>query len=328
MKERDVFQKETVLKVENLTKVFRIGGIRKKKIYAVNGISFEINRKEILALVGESGSGKTTVAKIIARLYKPTSGKIFLESKEIPDKLTKKELLMYRRSIQMIFQDPFSSLNPLYPVRYAVERPIKVHKLAKGKEIKTIIKKAFEECGLIPAERFMDKYPHELSGGERQRVNIARALVLKPKLILADEPTSMLDVSIRLDIMNLMLDLKENEGISYLFITHDLAGANYISDRIAIMYSGCILEIGPSSDVIDDPKHPYTQLLKKAAPKPETGLRPERIDTNVDIPDLTKPPKGCPFAPRCPSAQPECKISMPEFKKVGNDHFVRCYIYY
>ncbi|RKX50265.1 MAG: ABC transporter ATP-binding protein, partial [Thermotoga sp.] len=137
MKERDVFQKETVLKVENLTKVFRIGGIRKKKIYAVNGISFEINRKEILALVGESGSGKTTVAKIIARLYKPTSGKIFLESKEIPDKLTKKELLMYRRSIQMIFQDPFSSLNPLYPVRYAVERPIKVHKLAKGKEIKT-----------------------------------------------------------------------------------------------------------------------------------------------------------------------------------------------
>ena len=319
---------KTVVKVEKLVKEFRIGSITHTKIvHAVNDVDLEIGEKKVVGLVGESGSGKTTLARVVARLYEPTSGKIILNGKETPKKMGRKELLNYRKHVQMIFQDPFSSLNPLHNVKYTLERPLKVHKMENKAERKDRIKELLEICGLAPAEKFIDKYSYELSGGERQRVGIARALAVKPQLILADEPTSMLDVSIRLDIMNLMLDLKERENVSYLFITHDLAGAHYISDRIAIMYAGHLVEVGPSDEVINDPKHPYTQLLKKAAPKPESGLKPEKIDVGGEVPDLTMLPPGCPFEPRCLFAKPECKKGLPKMVKVGKDHYVRCVLY-
>ena len=322
-------KRKTVIKVEKLVKEFKIGGITKTKIvHAVNDVDLEIGEEEVLGLVGESGSGKTTVARVMVRLYEPTSGKIILNGKEIPRKMGRRRLLDYRKHVQMIFQDPFSSLNPLHDVEYTLERPLKVHRMGNKSERKERIKELLEICGLVPAKNFMDKYSYELSGGQRQRVGIARALAVRPQLILADEPTSMLDVSIRLDIMNLMLDLKEREKVSYLFITHDLAGAHYISDRIAIMYAGHLVEIGPSDEVINEPKHPYTQLLKKAAPKPESGLRPEEIDVGGEVPDLTELPSGCPFEPRCLFAKPECKEGLPEMVKVGIDHYVRCVLYH
>ncbi len=323
----DAVANKGIMKVENLTKIFVIGTLKKKYIHAVSSVDLEIKKREVVALVGESGSGKTTVARLISRLYIPTRGKMYLNGVLLPKKLKGKRLLEYRKRVQMIFQDPFSSLNPLYPISYAVERPLKVHKMAPRNEIKDKAKELFEECGLVPAEKYISRYPHELSGGQRQRVGIARALATEPELILADEPTSMLDVSIRLDIMNLMLDLKEKKGISYLFITHDLAGAHYISDRIVIMYAGHILEIGNSDEVINDPKHPYTQLLKRAAPKPESGLEPERVDVGGEVPDLSNPPEGCPFEPRCVYAKPECKKALPPFIEVEEGHFVRCKLY-
>ena len=297
---------QPIVILKDIVKEFKIGSFKKKIIHAVNGIDLEIGRKEVLSLVGESGSGKTTVASLISKLYNLTSGSIVLDGKEVSGKMNRKDLLEYRKKVQMIFQDPYSSLNALNPVRYAVERPLKVHKLARTKgELNKRVNELFEECGLTPSSKFLDRFPYELSGGQRQRVGIARALAVNPELILADEPTSMLDVSIRLDIMNQMLDLKERKNISYLFITHDLAGAHYMADRIAIMYAGFIVEVGPSDDVINTPRHPYTQLLRKAAPKPESGLEPENIDIGGEVPDLTVLPEGCPFSSRCPVSKEE-----------------------
>ncbi len=319
---------KTVLEVRDLVKYFNVGHLFKPKyVHAVEKVSFSIGSGEVLGLVGESGSGKTTAARVIAKLYEPTSGEIKLFGEIVPTKMSRKRLLKYRKNVQMIFQDPFASLNPLHKVRYMISRPLKIHRLVKGKEIESKIGYLLEECELIPAKSFLDKYPYELSGGERQRIGIARALAVKPKLVLADEPTSMLDVSIRLDIMNLMLDLKEKEGLSYLYITHDLAGAHYMSDRIAIMYAGMLMELGPSDEIIEHPLHPYTKLLKKAAPKPEESLRPERLVVGEEIPDLVDPPKGCRFYPRCPYATKICSEEVPNLEKVSSGHFVRCFLY-
>lgn len=318
---------ETVLELEKLKKIFTIGTVNKKKVHVVNDIDLTIGREEVVALVGESGSGKTTVARLVARLYKPTGGKIYLESKELPQRAGRRKTLAYRKAVQMIFQDPYGSLNALHPIQYAIERPLRIHKVVKGAELKDRMTEVLEECGLRPAETYLKRFPHELSGGQRQRIGIARALAVKPKVILADEPTSMLDVSIRLDIMNLLLDLKEREKVSYLFITHDLAGARYVSDRVAIMYAGHLLEVGPSTSVISDPKHPYTQLLKTAAPKPESGLEPERVDIGGEVPDLTALPPGCPFEPRCPFSKAECRERLPEMRNVAENHQVRCVLY-
>jgi peptide/nickel transport system ATP-binding protein len=320
--------KKIVIELKQLVKEFRIGSFTSTRIvHAINKMDLEIGEKEVLGLVGESGSGKTTVARVIARLYEPTAGKIFLNGEETPLRMRWKELLPYRKHVQMIFQDPFSSLNPLHSVGYGLTRPIKIHRIAQGKDVKPKVLSILEEAGLIPPQQIYDKFPYELSGGQRQRVGIARAIAVQPQLILADEPTSMLDVSIRLDIMNQMLDLKEKENVSYLFITHDLAGAHYMSDRIAIMYAGYLVEIGPSDEVINEPKHPYTQLLKRAAPKPESGLEPDKVDVGGEVPDLTNLPPGCPFEPRCQYAKPECKERVPEMMKVGEGHFARCILY-
>lgn len=320
---------ESVLEVHGLTKEFVIGRWGRKRIVrAVSDFSLTLRRREVVALVGESGSGKTTVARVIGRLYAPTAGTIRINGEAVPAKMNRRELLAFRRKVQMIFQDPYASLNPLHSVGYTISRPLRIHNLAQGDDLKARVREVLERCELKPADLFINKLPHELSGGQRQRVGIARALAVGPELILADEPTSMLDVSIRLDIMNLMLDLKDEEGISYLFITHDLAGAHYMADRIAIMYASYLVELGPSDDVINEPLHPYTELLKSAAPKPESGLKPEEISTNYDIPDLTNLPPGCPFAPRCPLAEPKCKVVVPPLMEVKPGHYTRCILHH
>ena len=318
-----------VFVTDGLEKTFKVGGLwRSREVPAVRGVDLEIGRREVLGLVGESGSGKSTVARLIAKLYAPTGGAMTLSGENIPATLRGRDLLAYRRRVQMIFQDPFSSLNTVYPVSYILRRPLLVHGLATQRNARDKVKALLERCGLKPAERYLDKYPYELSGGERQRVGVARALAAQPELILADEPTSMLDVSIRLDIMNLLLDLKEQEGLSLLFITHDLAGAHYMSDRIAVMYTGRLLEIGPSTALIRAPKHPYTQLLKRAAPKPEMGLEPDPIEAKGEVPDLTALPPGCPFEPRCPFAHDRCRERLPDLVETAPGHTARCVLYY
>ena len=304
-----------VLRLEGLEKVFRSG---KRTVRAVTDFNLTIARGEVVGLVGESGSGKSTVTRLVAQLYQPTSGTIALNGQP----------LAYRRKVQMIFQDPFSSLNPTHTVGYALSRPLEIHGITRGRETASAVRSLLERVGLSPGAMWDNKFPHELSGGQRQRVGIARALAVQPALILADEPTSMLDVSIRLDIMNLMLDLRDQEGLSYLFITHDLAGARYMSDRVAVMYAGHLVEIGPSAGLIGSPAHPYTRLLKSAAPKPESGLEVRRVEARGEIPDLTQLPPGCPFEPRCPHARAECRAELPRMVDIAAGHEVCCVLYY
>lgn len=317
-----------LLEVAGLTKRFRIGQWgRTRLVHAVTDFSLTVKKGEVVALVGESGSGKTTVARLICRLYLPTSGTIMLNGQPVKERMSRRELLMFRKSVQMIFQDPYASLNPLHTVYYTLSRPLKLHGIARGEGLREHVERLLKQCGLVPPERYIDKLPHELSGGQRQRIGIARALAVGPQLVLADEPTSMLDVSVRVDIMNLMLNLKDLQGLSYIFITHDLAGARYMADRIAIMYAGCLVELGPSDDVIREPAHPYTWLLRNAAPKPESGLKPEPVDTNYEVPDLTALRRGCSFAPRCPKAKPVCSQGLPGLREIGPGRLVRCILY-
>jgi peptide/nickel transport system ATP-binding protein len=318
---------EPVLRLVGLEKIFRSGRAR-RAVRAVTDFDLTINRGEVVGLVGESGSGKSTVARLVAQLHQPTGGTIRLDGQTLPARPSARALLAYRRKVQMIFQDPFSSLNPTHTVGYALSRPLEIHGLVRGRQTAPAVRTLLERVGLSPGAGYEHKFPHELSGGQRQRVGIARALAVQPELILADEPTSMLDVSIRLDIMNLMLDLRDQEGISYLFITHDLAGARYMSDRVAVMYAGHLVEIGPSAGLIGSPAHPYTRLLKSAAPKPESGLEPDRVEARGEIPDLTQLPSGCPFEPRCPHARAECHAALPRMVQVASGHEVRCVLYY
>jgi peptide/nickel transport system ATP-binding protein len=310
-----------------LEKVFRSGRAR-RPVKAVTDFHLSIAKGEVVGLVGESGSGKSTVARLVAQLHTPSSGTIRLNGEALPARPSGKALLSYRRKVQMIFQDPFSSLNPTHTVGYALSRPLEIHGLSRGRQTAPAVRALLERVGLSPGAMYEHKFPHELSGGQRQRVGIARALAVQPELILADEPTSMLDVSIRLDIMNLMLDLRDQEGLSYLFITHDLAGARYMSDRVAVMYAGHLVEIGPSAELIGSPAHPYTRLLKSAAPKPETGLEPDRVEARGEVPDLTQLPPGCPFEPRCPHARAECRAGLPRMVPVAPGHEARCVLYY
>lgn len=317
-----------MFEMENIYKTFGIGSFKNKKtVYALNDVNLHIKEREILGLVGESGSGKTTIARTIARIYQPTDGIMKIDGDSVPAKMKKDELIKYRKKVQMIFQDPFSSLNPLHTVGYILSRPYLVHGLCDKKEVRERVISQLERIGLTPADKVYEKLPYELSGGQRQRIGIARALAVKPRLVLADEPTSMLDVSIRLDIMNLLIDLKEEEQVSILFITHDLAGARYMSDRLAIMYAGFIVEFGNADEVIDNPRHPYTKLLKKAAPKPESGLIPEDIHEEGGIPNLTDRPVCCPFEPRCEMKKGICSQSVPKLKDIGDGSMVRCFLY-
>ncbi len=301
----------------------------KEYIKAVNDVTLTIRKGEIFSLVGESGCGKTTLGKAIARLVPLTSGDIFLrlDDREVNiAKLPDKEFNKYRRYIQVIFQDPYESLNPDLKIKEILMEPLMIHKVCKSKqEMYRIVKEILEQVQLIPAEEFMEKYPHELSGGQRQRVAIARALIIRPKLVIADEPISMLDVSIRADILNLMMELKEKFNLTYLYITHDLATARYVGDRIGVLYLGFLVEIGPSDDVVFEPAHPYTKALLAAVPSVDGTSSLDDIPIKGDVPpNPLNIPKGCPFYPRCVYAKEKCEKERPPLRKIDGEHFVAC----
>jgi oligopeptide/dipeptide ABC transporter ATP-binding protein len=318
-----------VLQVQNLCKYFPVGGLGfswgpKKQVHAVDDVSFELGRAEVLALVGESGCGKSTLVLTLLGLEKVTGGKVVFEGQDVTH-LQGAALKEMRRHIQMIFQDPYESLNPLMTIGDIVAEPLLVHNLLKNKaERLSRVKQALEDAGLKPADDFIGRYPHELSGGQRQRVVIAGALVLEPSLLLADEPVSMLDVSIRAEILNLLADLRASRDISILFITHDLGTAAYFADRIAVMYLGRIVEIGPTTEVLNNPQHPYTRSLLSVIPVPNPRLRRKRVILQGDPPNPINLPSGCRFHPRCPAAFERCPQVDPQLVRVNDGHEAAC----
>jgi peptide/nickel transport system ATP-binding protein len=321
-----------LLEVRNLTKRFPMGNpFRPKHVHALTDASFTISRGEVVALVGESGSGKSTTARLIVRLMPPTAGKIYLHGRDVLHEEPRKASLSYRKAVQMIFQDPFGSLNPVHTIEYAIERPMLIHNKQKSR-VDTEVLDLLDSVGLHPAHDVANRYPYQLSGGQRQRVAIARALGVEPEIILADEPVSMLDVSIRMGVLNLMERLKEERGIGFLYITHDLASARYIGDRTIVMYAGHMVEGAESKELMAEPAHPYTQLLLSAVPNPQAGLVVTEGEVRGEIPSLIDPPPGCPFAPRCPHVMDICRREMPsrEYLNSGtqpDEHWVRCHLY-
>ena len=318
-----------LLSVSSLRKLFAAGKPsifhrEEKFVHAVDDVTFNVAKGEILALVGESGCGKSTLALTLLGLEQATSGKITFEGKDVTH-LNGTPLKEMRRHIQMIFQDPYESLNPTQTIGEIVAEPLDVHGLAGTHvEREAHVRRALEDAGLKPAETFIHRFPHELSGGQRQRVVIAGALVLEPALLLADEPVSMLDVSIRAEILNLLLELRETRGISVLFITHDLGTVSYFADRVAVMYLGRIVEIGTTREVLQNPQHPYTKALLSVVPVPNPRLRRERIILQGETPNPIDLPIGCRFHPRCPVAVAACKITDPPYVPVAEGHEAAC----
>jgi len=318
-----------ILRVEHLRKLFPIGsaGFWRKSndfVHAVDDVSFTVARGEVLALVGESGCGKSTLALTLLGMESASAGHIYFEEKEVTH-LDSAGLKLMRRHVQMIFQDPYESLNPLLTIGETVAEPLHVHGLATDKsERRRRVIRALEDTGLQPADSFINRRPHELSGGQRQRVAIAAALVLEPTLLLADEPVSMLDVSIRAEILNLLADLRQERGISIIFITHDLSTVASLADRLAVMYLGRIVEIGPTAAVLHNPQHPYTKALLSVAPAPNPRLRRQRIILQGETPDPIHLPSGCRFHPRCPVAMDLCKTVDPAYVAVSEQHRAAC----
>lgn len=329
--QKKVFEGEKPqIHVENLVVDFPTNQaiFNRQYMRAVNEVSFTLKAGEALAVVGESGSGKSTCARALCRMYDPTSGKIYLQDRDITDKKNRMSQREYAKEVQMIFQDPFGSLNPVHTIFHQLARPLKMHyPELKGEALHQRVIELIEKVGLSPAEQTAQKHPHELSGGQRQRVAIARALAVGAKFILADEPISMLDVSIRLGILNLMEDMKQQEGIGFLYITHDIATARYFAERTAVMYVGHMVEWGNSDSVTQNPQHPYTQLLISAAPEPGANKDRKQMAKKADIPMWKPDSVGCPFAERCLQATDACKQSMPEVTQIAEDHFVRCHLF-
>jgi peptide/nickel transport system ATP-binding protein len=322
---------EPILEAAHLRKHFPVRQFRPfatpQVVHAVEDISLALVPGRALALVGESGSGKTTVARMLARLYEPTAGVIRFRGSPVTASHRAAQL-EYRHHVQMVFQDPFSSLNPVHSVRYHLGRVLRLHERARTREEETAqILALLEKVSLTPAEQFIEKYPHQLSGGQRQRVSIARALAAGPEVLLADEPVSMLDVSIRLGVLNLLLRLKREERLAVLFITHDIASARYFAEETLVMYAGQSVESGPSDAVIQQPKHPYTQLLISAAPDPDRPATAKPLPARGEIPSLITPPTGCRFHPRCPHAMPVCRERFPGRTELGNGHWTHCFLY-
>jgi peptide/nickel transport system ATP-binding protein len=316
------------LEVRNLEKRFPVGvALHRAKLHAVDDVSFALRPGTITALVGESGSGKSTVARLLAHLYEPTAGSVLFEGGEASHLRRRQDVLHYRSQVQIIFQDPFGSLNPVKTVRHHLARPLRIHDVVPRAQVEERIHELLTTVGLVPPEKFAAKYPHELSGGQRQRVAIARALAVEPKIVLADEPTSMLDVSIRIGILNLMLKLKEDHGIAFLYVTHDLASARYVADDILVMYAGQIVEHGPVEEVLADPLHPYTRLLLTAVPDPASGLTPERIEVRKGLAAAAvDPPPGCRFVARCPLAVAVCSEVTPQLVEARPAQSARCHV--
>ncbi|CAN5544290.1 ABC transporter ATP-binding protein [soil metagenome] len=322
-------EKATVLEARNLTKRFDIGGMfRPAKVHALEEVSVSLKKSHVLALVGESGSGKSTTARLIARLMPPTSGEIFFGGKDVLKSEPRAASMHYREEVQMVFQDPFGSLNPAHTIGHHIERPLRLHGKAKNRaEMDERVDRLLTTVGLNPPREVARKFPHELSGGQRQRVAIARALAVEPSVMLADEPISMLDVSIRMGVLNLIEHLKEEEGISFLYITHDIASARYIGDEITVMYAGRMVEGAASEELVSNPAHPYTKLLFSAVPNPSAKRKDRQQVTRSEPPRLVNPPPGCPFAPRCPFVMDACRKVMPGVTHLNENHWVRCHLY-
>ena len=314
-----------LLEVVDLKEYFdiNVGAFKTKPLKAVDGVSFFVNKGETLGLVGESGCGKTTVGRTILNLYKPTSGKIIFDGKEIKDK---KSLAEFRRKATMVFQDPYSSLDPRMTVEDIIAEPLDIHKMCPTKEERR--KRVLELMDYVGLNsEHASRYAHEFSGGQRQRIGIARALAVNPEFIVCDEPVSALDVSIQAQVVNMFEDLQKKLGLTYLFIAHDLLVVRHISDRIAVMYLGKLVEVAPSDEICDYPLHPYTKALMSAVPLPDpkAARESERIVLEGDIPSPLDAPSGCPFRTRCPVAEEKCSLSMPELKEVKPGRFVACH---
>ncbi|OQX56757.1 oligopeptide ABC transporter ATP-binding protein [candidate division KSB1 bacterium 4484_219] len=324
---------EIVLDVKNLRKLYPVprgwlGTLRReprKFVHAVDGISFSLNQGEILALVGESGSGKTTTGLCTLGLVEPTEGKIMLQGSNVIEMVHSSHRKELRRKAQMIFQDPYESLNPRQTVYQTVVEPLKVHHLTENQsERRKRVIAVLDDVGLKPPTSYLQRYPQELSGGQRQRVVIASAVIMNPLFLVADEPASMLDVSIRAEILNLLLNLRDEYKIAMLYITHDLASAAYLADQVAVMYLGVIVEKGPVQEVLNNPQHPYTRVLMSVIPSPNPKRRKNRTVLQGESPNPIDLPTGCRFHPRCPVAIPSCARIEPKLKNVGKDHQVAC----
>lgn len=321
---------EYLLQIENLTKYYPVKagffGSQRGVIHAVDGISLCMREGDTFGLVGESGCGKTTLARLIAKLEDPNEGKIIFNGKEV-SQLSGQELKLYRREVQMIFQDPFESLNPRRTVESILSQPFLNHKIASGSELKSIIVNLLNIVGLKPGELYLQRYPHQFSGGQRQRIGIARAIALRPRLIIADEPVSSLDISIRAQILNLLKELQQTIGMSYLFISHDLSVVRSLCNYVVVMYLGKAIEMGKSEELFSKSLHPYTLALLSATPVPDPrkAISKKRIIMRGDIPSPIDPPSGCRFRTRCPYQVSMCAEEEPSLKVYSPDHYSSCH---
>jgi peptide/nickel transport system ATP-binding protein len=317
-----------LLRVNNLTKHFKIGNtLSRRTLHAVDDVSFSIGEREIVALAGESGSGKSTIARLLARIYKPTAGTITFDGQDVAKMRSRRDQLRYASEVPMVFQDPFASINPVFRVSHGVMRSLKLHRPELSAEQRRAeAERVFTAVGLAPAGEALQRFPHELSGGQRQRVGFAQALAMRPKLILADEPVSMLDVSIRIGLLNLMAQLRDEQGVSVLYITHDIASARYVADRLIVMYAGNIAEQGPVEEVLANPKHPYTQLLLSAVPDPRADLNVTATTDRGEPPRVIDPTPGCRFRWRCPLAIDICHTTTPQLVQLAPSHDAACHV--
>jgi oligopeptide/dipeptide ABC transporter ATP-binding protein len=319
---------QPLLETKGLTRHFNVGGnFSRSKLHAVDDVNLTIHPSEIVALVGESGSGKSTIARLLASVYKPTSGEIYYQGRALSTMKSRRDQLGYRSAVPMVFQDPYSSLNPAFRVSHGILRGLKLHRreLTRSQRLDEA-ERVVESVGLTPAAEILRRFPYELSGGQRQRIGFAQALAYKPKLILADEPVSMLDVSIRLGLLNVMSDLRQSEGVSFLYITHDIASARYVADRLIVMYAGNIVESGATEDVLANAKHPYTQLLLSAVPDPRAPLTMDLEADEGEPPRVVDPGPGCRFRWRCPLVVDECHVLTPVIREMRGSHGAACHV--
>lgn len=321
-------ESEIILKVDNLKKHFVLQrtllGKPTSVLKAVDNVSFDLKRGTTIGIVGESGCGKTTLGRTILKLYDSDGGNIFYNGKDIT-KLSKRNMRKYRTSMQLIFQDPYSSLPPRMTIGNIIAEAVRVHKIVPKDEVSAYVRDIMDKCGL--QTQYYDRYPHEFSGGQRQRICIARALAVKPELVICDEPVSALDVSVQAQIINLLKELQKNMGLTYVFISHDLSVVKYITDEILVMYLGNMMEKGETDELFDNPLHPYTKALFSAVPVPDPDVKSDRIILEGDIPSPANPPRGCKFHTRCSQCMSACKLISPEYREVNPGHFVACHLY-
>jgi peptide/nickel transport system ATP-binding protein len=317
-----------ILDTRGLTRHFRVGGILSRRLlHAVDDVDLAIGPREIVALVGESGSGKSTIARLLARVYRPTRGQIRYHGRPLDAMRSRRERLAYSGRVPMVFQDPYGSLSPVYRVSHGIDRALRLHSPSLSRTRRRAeAERLFNAVGLTPARDFLGKFPYELSGGQRQRVGFAQALACKPELILADEPVSMLDVSVRIGLLNLMAELRRELGVSILYITHDIASARYVADRLIVLYAGRIAEAGPTEEVLSQPKHPYTQLLLSAVPDPRAPVSLAAGSAAAEPPRVINPGPGCRFRARCPLAIDRCAVETPLPRPLAPEHEAACHL--